>query len=376
MKELVCLIVALLGLPALTTSIWNEFMLSPDLDKLDRSGHTRNRTAILLTGQLRSGNISFFSGNLNPTFGLTNMFGAADPPTAVQTQLEWLMKPLTEWGGVDVFMYVEAHPEDNNYVWDGNPATFKPRIGDTTVCEVYSYHPIFHNGTGNRFFCLVEEEVALVNTFIANFSTWTRYSYGQIPGMVEQAVRQYYGMYRANLACKQFAAANNVHYTYKIRLRPDTALVKQFPKWSDFKFRDSSPNCHKHVYYANKKIYNNGNEDWFNVGLAEDMDHVLDRYVDITTEIFYGLRPGKNYFDLENHLVETMAEKYHICMSDYYDVWMVVIRVKGHTLNHWRPPPIANDWKEMSTLSFGEPNSNTGGSSTSAHKKRRLRKKV
>jgi hypothetical protein len=346
------LLITFLCLPPLTTSIWNEFFLSPDLDKLDRFGHTRNRTAIIISGQLRSGNISFFSGDLKPTFGLTNMFGAADPPSSVQTQIEWLMKPLTEWGGIDVFMYVEAHAEDSSNVWDGNPAIFKPRIGDTTACEIYSYHPIFHNGTGNRFFCLVEEEVSLINTFVANFSTWTRYSYGNRTGMVEQALRQYYGMYRANHACKQFAAANNVHYTYKIRLRPDTALVKPFPKWSDFRFRDTSPNCRKHIYYASKRIYNNGNEDWFNVGLAEDMDHILDRYIDFTTEIFYWTKPGKIYFDLEDHLVVTMASKHHTCMSDYPEIWMVVIRVNGHALNKWRPKPIENDWKEMSTFSF------------------------
>jgi hypothetical protein len=339
---------AIYSFPAV--AIWNEFFLSPDLDKLDQTGHARNRTAILITGQLRSGNISFASGNLKANANLA-MFGAADPLSTIQTQIEWLMKPLTEWGGLDVFMYVDSRPDDKNYVWDGNPASFRPQRGDITACKPYSDNSIFHNGTGNRFFCLVEDEVALMNQFVRNFSTWSRYSYNS-ERMNEQALRQVYSMSRANLACKQFATAYGIHYTFKIRLRPDTAFVKPIGPLSNMLFRNPSVQCKKQIYYANTHIYHNGNEDWFNIGLSQDMDHLLDRYHDLTTEIFYGLKPGRNYFDLEDWLTQIMATKYGVCMGPHESIWMVVIRVNGHTLNTWQPPLLTNDWQELSTLQF------------------------
>ena len=323
------------------------FHLSPDLASRDQTGHIRNRTAVMITGQLRSGNISFSSGRLHRNAALA-MFGSADPPTVILTQIEWFLKPLAERGGLDVFMFVDAHPDDLNYAWDGDPTTFRPRPGDTTACRPYSDHPLFHT-TGSRFFCLVEPETQLMNGFVRNFSTWHHYTYNS-ERLNEQALRQYYSMYRANLAAKQFAVANNIKYTYKVRLRPDTAFVKPIPDFATIKFELNLPDCDNIVYYANKKVYTNGNEDWFNFGLAADMDRVLDRYQDLTTEAFYGVKRGRNYFDLEDHLTQTMFFKYRICMSDHHDVWMVVIRLEGHTLNTWLPAVNTYDWVEMSSV--------------------------
>ena len=337
---------------------WMAFHLSPDLASRDQTGHIRNRTAVMITGQLRSGNVSFSSGLIQDDFQSQN-FGADDPPTVILTQIEWFLKPLAEHGGLDVFMFVDAHPEDANYEWNGNPATFRPRPGDTTACRPYSDHPLFHT-TGSKFFCMVEAETQLMNGFIRNFSSWQRYAFhGE--RMYEQALRQYYDMYRANLAAKQYAVANNIKYTYKVRLRPDTAFVRPAPDFATIQFKLSNhPDCNSMVYYSQKRIRNgnNVNEDWFNFGLTADMDRVLDRYQDFTTELFHGLKPGRNFFNLESHMLQTMYSKYRICMQQHVDFWVVVIRLEGQSYNTWQPPPNAMDWTDMSSIDPQQPGQN------------------
>lgn len=157
--------------------------------------------------------------------------GVDDPVTAIETQLEWLFRPLALYGGIDVFMYVQAHPETKASDWNGDPDTYEPVVNDTFVCTPYSKHPVFANHTGNRIFCLVEPEVELMTPFISDFKIWKNYTYGAMPHLKEQVLQQLYGMYRANLAAKQFSVANFIDYTYKVRIRPGnvhkiTSLVR------------------------------------------------------------------------------------------------------------------------------------------------------
>jgi hypothetical protein len=78
--------------------------------------------------------------------------------------------------------------------------------------------------------------------------------------MKEQVLAQLYGIYRANMGCKQYAQLHQFEYKYKIRLRPDTAVVKAFPPYSSMDF-DPKPNCEAgSIYFANKVIYKSGNE--------------------------------------------------------------------------------------------------------------------
>ncbi len=183
-----------------------EKPLSLGLANLDHSGYLRNRTAVIVTGQLRSGNISFTSKNVSAN---TQFLGPDDPPTVILTQLALLLKPISEEGGVDVFMFVESSDQDKDYIWDGDPLTFRPKEGDTTACGPYADNILFQN-TGNRFFCMVENEDKLMTKYLSQFSKWKRYIYHNIEGSAEVALRQYYSMYRANLACKQYSIANNV----------------------------------------------------------------------------------------------------------------------------------------------------------------------
>jgi hypothetical protein len=157
------------------------------------------------------------------------MFGKDDPPSTAATIVEFLFKPLALAHGVDVFMYVTARPDTvTSYSWDGDPFTFEPRVGDDTACNPFSHNEIFRN-TGNRFFCLVEPELQLMTPFIKNFTCWKTYTYGKSEKLKEQVLQQLNGLYRANMASKQYALMTGVSYQYKVRLRPDTAVKVFIP---------------------------------------------------------------------------------------------------------------------------------------------------
>lgn len=87
---------------------WLTFL---SLLTLNDSFNATERTAVILTGQLRSANLTIVSDLIKDN-AHKKMFGIDDPATSALTILEFFLKPLAEYGGVDVFMYVEAHPED------------------------------------------------------------------------------------------------------------------------------------------------------------------------------------------------------------------------------------------------------------------------
>lgn len=74
--------------------------------------HSGERTAILLTGQLRSGNMSWFSSELaregSPPWRF-RFFNEEDPDTPIQTILERLVIPYALFGGVDMFIYIQVN---------------------------------------------------------------------------------------------------------------------------------------------------------------------------------------------------------------------------------------------------------------------------
>jgi hypothetical protein len=89
-----------------------------------------NRTAVILTGQFRDGNITILHrsiGGYDKQHGPRTFFGGEDPPTPISTHLEYLLKILGEYGGVDLFMHIFATVQDNSY-WNGNPLTYEVMI--------------------------------------------------------------------------------------------------------------------------------------------------------------------------------------------------------------------------------------------------------
>ena len=200
------------------------------------------RTAIIISGQLRSGNLTWRHKTTRRTQSLT-MFGDEDPPTPIETIIEWLFKiVISQGGGLDVFYYVQAHPDHNNSDWDGDPANYSAEVGDLRVCEPFKNHGLFSD-TGNRLFCLVEPEIQLLTPVINSYPLWNTYGYGaKIPAR-EQLLQQLYGMYRSNLASKQHAIATGVNYKYKMRVRPDIALVRPFVKYDELNLNKSKEGC-------------------------------------------------------------------------------------------------------------------------------------
>ena len=131
--------------------------------------------------------------------------------------------------------------------------------------------------------------------------------------MREQALQQMYGIYRANLACKEYALMADVKYVYKIRLRPDTAFVKPFP---DYVKMDMGPKngAVGQILFANNYLYKSAsNVDWFNVGYTRHMDFLLDRYIDFITTPFVS-SSKKAWWDLENHLAGLMGSRYKVLL--------------------------------------------------------------
>jgi hypothetical protein len=140
-----------------------------------------------------------------------------------------------------------------------------------------------------------------------------------------------------------------VSYKYKIRLRPDLAVVKPFPLPDKISFAGVTSWCNKTVYYPNPYVFIQGAEDSFNIGEAEDMDHLLDRYVDLTTKpfIYRGWR-NHNFWNSESYLGAVMEERYHVCFRNYDDIWMVVIRTPTHQTNYTKEPvPGDDEWVKI-----------------------------
>jgi len=308
-----------------------------------------NRTAVLLSGQLRSANLTWAGGQIHRNRESV-MFGGNDPPTPAACIIEWLFKPLSV-GGFDVFMYMTANHEAKASDWNGQALYFEPWPGGVTPCEVFSKASMFHDGSGNRFFCLVEPEVQLMTPWIRNFSMWSKRPGGYNSELYnEQALQQYYGHYRANMASKEYSVSHNVHYKYKIRLRPDTPLTRILPPFSAYNFGPTAGKpCKSTVYYPNAKV--GGHNDWFNLGLAADMDRLLDRYVDFTTDLFdrWVKKGNRPYWDLEDHLEAVLLLKYEICLEWFIELWVVVIRPVKHYKEGWKPLPRKFDWVELST---------------------------
>jgi hypothetical protein len=70
-----------------------------------------HRTAIILSGQLRSGNLTWYAVAQNKA---RLMFGGDDPETPIKTVLEWLIIPYAIFGGVDMFIYIQVDRKHMN----------------------------------------------------------------------------------------------------------------------------------------------------------------------------------------------------------------------------------------------------------------------
>ena len=102
---------------------------------MDTHMRDTNRTAILLSGQLRSSNLTWAGGQIRRNRESV-MFGSSDPPTPAACIATFLFESLhKQGGGFDVFMYLTAKHDAKASDWNGNPLLFEPAPGDTTACR-------------------------------------------------------------------------------------------------------------------------------------------------------------------------------------------------------------------------------------------------
>jgi hypothetical protein len=314
----------------------------------------------MISGELRSANLTWAMTKK----GGKGMWGPSDPPTPARTTVERLFKPLINQGfAIDVFMFqttsVDPTGKNQNATWNGDPRWFVNRVGDDRGCRLFSDADIFNVSSPHFFFCLVEREQQLLNPFLKGFEMWKGRgtSYGK-EYMNEAALQQLYGHFRANVAAKQFAILKRYEYVYKIRSRPDFGFLQPFPLMSSLRF-DSSSQQHDvcsglpRTILSSKRFLKGGQLiDMFNIGLSSDMDHLLDRYLDLTGNTdYYAQYQGT--WTVESHLVFLMARNYNICVADSPQIWAEAVREEygcaGITgCRSQQPMPIQQFWRDLS----------------------------
>jgi hypothetical protein len=153
------------------------------------------------------------------------------------------------------------------------------------------------------------------------------------------------------LQAKEYSLMSGVKYMYKVRLRPDLAMVKPLPSLDRLNFRDpTSKDCPANVYFPNGQIFYISGEDSFNIGYAEDVDRVLDRYIDLITLPFISSNYGRSpTWSSESNLQEILKQRYHICLVSYFDIWMAKMRRVDYSKTNLitKPSKIHSDWKLM-----------------------------
>ena len=147
---------------------------------------------------------------------------------------------------------------------------------------------------------------------------------------------------------KQYSLQSGVKYKLKVRLRPDVAAIKPLYNVEKLNFSNRSKTCTSSILYPNPVLFVAGAEDSLNIGLAQDMDQLMDRYIDITTKPFY-YRPwrGKWFWTSESYLMALLEERYKVCLEADWDIWFVVIRKASHKLTFKEPVSDHNYWKRV-----------------------------
>lgn len=153
---------------------------------------------------------------------------------------------------------------------------------------------------------------------------------------------------------QEYANEAGLQYRFKIRIRPDIALVAKVPSPETYKFDHSDPNCKgKAIYYPYEPIFGVSAEDSFNFGEAKDMDHLLDRYMELVAEpfqFFQNIRSKTMQWNSEYHLKGLLQTKYNSCLIQHGDMWMLKVRRSDYA-RPWDPPThIKQDWMKMEPI--------------------------
>jgi hypothetical protein len=178
------------------------FFLVYHVNSFPKALFPNERTAILISGELRSGNISlmYLHDENHKTRGAIfardrtmmkhRVISARNTP--IMTSLTNLITPFALHGGVDVFLCIVAYPMS---VKADKLSTLTPGIapiiyaGDTRPCELFSNHPIFGPDTDNNVFCKIEVPSPKNNIFIEQNPIWDNYCFGHVGKSGEHVYR-------------------------------------------------------------------------------------------------------------------------------------------------------------------------------------------
>jgi hypothetical protein len=249
--------------------------------------------------------------------------GNDSPTTPIASQFAYLLEPLSKHGGVDVFLFQQIDPHNSN-----------SREDALLACKLYTNHDMFNAGTGNFAFCFYENEQSdPLYPFLESSATdiWYTYQYAYKLNRMKGLVHQLYGLYMGNKYAKQFSIHREYQYGYKIRLRPDTAFLSVTPMLVRSMFA-TNPNAPTSVQFANCEVFGScsgGVEDTFNVGLADDMDHYFDRYVDLTEkEFIYAPFSEYKWWNPESWMIGLLKVRYNISVEMNNEFRVIVVRTK------------------------------------------------
>lgn len=220
-----------------------------------------SRVAICITGQLRSLNMHPLDPNFPRNFHPMKTIYKNENLSSM-TIAESIQKRLfSSLSNFDVFMSVSTREGKN-----------EPAVNNISYCE-----PLRPRNNDSFFKCEVPREKELpVYPGIMD-----SYFYADKFGK-QSLLPQLFSLTRCSSLIREHMVETGISYKYIIRLRPDTAVLSQFPSLDELNIKRNE------IRVMGKRKCCCGNEDWFGVGHADVMFPYLDRYYSLQTHDWYG----------------------------------------------------------------------------------------
>jgi hypothetical protein len=142
--------------------------------------------------------------------------------------------------------------------------------------------------------------------------------------VIQAALHHSYDQYLCNQLVKNYSRQTNTVYAYKMRVRPDMAMVSPLPPLHEMDFGGEHGNPQR-VHVTTSKVQSGGNQDSFGLGRAHVMDVYLDRYPLLHTMHYQ--RPWVT----ENFLMDVLWQGAHAIITEHPGIQGAVVRTRGFT---------------------------------------------
>jgi len=232
---------------------------------------------------------------------------------------------LSRYGGYDLFVVQpgairgtdgELHMQAQPNPWNGGYEALRPDtvnsqgVPDTmTIFEKREETPLPYNKSDPR---------------------WKRYFISarkpsKEPAYTQNLLFQLYDQHLCNQIARNYSAATNTTYRWKMRMRTDLAFVHPIPPLASL---DLGNRLHPKVRHTSARYFPGANQDSFAVGEAWVMDVFFDRYRDVYTHFYTATKEG---WTLEGYLASYMLEKLNATLHGDDNLRGVIVRMKGFT---------------------------------------------